>query len=161
MACRSSGLRRRGISVEVKDVRLEVPYLASLNRDEIGFAPAPSPPDGTEKLKWIDRAEERIAYPRLANAVTREALSAVHHLPATGTDYYIASRFEIAGLGVSLARRNPIASPSSGLDSPSGSTRRLEVVPGDDRYRINWAIDARDNGAPFHAITASSYVPRR
>jgi hypothetical protein len=151
----------RSAAVEVKNVRLEVPYLVSLNRDETGFAPPQSPPDVTEKLKWIDRAEEHIAYPRLANAVTREALSAAHHLPATGTDYFIATRFEIAGLG---GEARAAKSYRVAFERPGFSIRidtRLELIPSDDRYRINWTIDARDNGTPFHAITASSYVPRR
>ncbi len=153
----------RGVAVDVRDIRLSLPALPAAYKDEARFVPpAAAAASQMEKLKWIDRREEGIVFPRLElPAATHEAVSAAYHLPATGTDYYIASRFEIANAGdgqAQVAKSYRVA-----FERPGFSIRidtRLEVLSTADQYRIAWTIRAFDNGAPFHAIDGASNVAR-
>jgi predicted acyl esterase len=147
--------------VFVRDVRLSIPTLGPAYRPDPAFGPpqtAPATP--RQKLKWIDPQREEIAWPPHENAAAHDATTAAHHLPATGTDYFIASRFEVAhddGQGWA-AKSYRVA-----FERPGWSIRidvQLEVTSTEKSFEIAWTINAEENDQPFHYEARYASVPR-
>jgi len=141
----------------VRDIRLSVPMLPATPRDEATFAePVVAEAGATEKLKWIDRKSEAIAWPAREHVAVREATTAAHHIPAIGTDYFITSRFEVTNDWAAKSYR--IA-----LERPGFSVRidtRLELSSTPQIYEIRWMITARDGETIVHMVNDSITIAR-
>jgi hypothetical protein len=151
----------RDTEVFVRDVRLSIPTLGPAYRPEPVFAAPQTAPTRREKLKWIDPTHEPIAWPLRESAAAHSATTAAHHLSATGTDYFVTSRFELETLkdwqGWS-AKSYRVA-----FERPGWSIRidtRLEVTSTDDAFEIAWMIKARDGGSLIHRADKRATVPR-
>jgi putative CocE/NonD family hydrolase len=115
-----------------------------------------------EALKWIDADHEPLLPTGLTNAAAYDSRSAAHHLPATGTDYLSASRFELAladdarqGAAAKVARM--------AFQRPDWSIRvdtRLVVTSTENEFEIDWTIRAEHDGAVVLDITEGTLVPR-
>jgi len=151
----------RDTSVFVKDVRLSIPTIGP------SWLPTPvfEPPQAAtaqrrENLRWIDPGREPIVWPARENASARTATTAAHHLAATGTDYFITSRFEIDN---DTAEGWAAKSYRIAFARPGWSIRidtRLEVTSTPDTFDIAWSITATDDGKPFHHVEDRVSVPR-
>ncbi len=146
--------------VELRDVRLSLPLIET-SRAEPVFPPAEIPPGPKMgKPRWLDPAEEGIAFQPMSGASVHETASA-YHLDATGTDYGIAARFEVKALADGeawAAKGHRVA-----LKRPGWSIRldtRLEVRSSPGVFEIAWLIEAAENGQPVHRATRKTTVPR-
>jgi predicted acyl esterase len=147
--------------VFVRDVQLSIPTLRPAYRPEPVFAAPQTAPTRREKLKWIDTAHEPIAWPPRENAPAHNATTAAHHLPATGTDYFVTSRFELQ----TTENRQGWAAKSYrvAFERPGWSIRidtRLEVTSTSDTFEIAWVIEARDGETLFHRADKRATVQR-
>ena len=144
----------------VREMTLDVPLVAE-HADTPSFEPAiTAPAPRPETLKWIEPSRETLP-PRATGAVSHAGISAAHHLGATGTDYYIASRFDIAPLGISDARAAKCYRVA--FERPDWSVRldvALEVRSTPQAFHIAWRITAWEGAAVFHDVVRETSVPR-
>lgn len=143
------------------DVRLGIP-LAAPGRAKPTFAPAQSALAGQrDAMKWIVADKEQLPSPP-PGVVSLSGNSAAHHLTATSTDYFTASRFDLALLNDGdEARATKLYRIA--FERPDWSIRidtRLEVTSTESAFEIAWAIDAEENGRPFHRAENRTSVPR-
>jgi predicted acyl esterase len=142
--------------VEVRDIRLTLPVL--VDADTMSFeAPLSSPSTGIAALKWLDATQDVPTAPR-PNALTHHATGAAHHLMATGTDYHIVSRFEIAPDGDWAAKSCRVA-----FERPDWRIRidaRLEVSSTPDAFEVRWHVEARDGDTLVHRADETQRIPR-
>jgi hypothetical protein len=146
--------------VFVKDVHLSIPTLAPATPPPVFAPPQAAGSTRLEKLRWLDAVTERIAWPPRDNSPVHTATTAAHHLPRTGTDYLVTSRFQIdnehwQGRATKVYR--------VAFERPGWSVRidtRLEVTSTPDTFEIAWTINAEEGGQPFHRIEDRATVPR-
>jgi hypothetical protein len=115
-----------------------------------------------EQLKWIDPAQEtQETLPPAKDMVSMTSVSAAHHLLATGTDYYIASRFDL-----SPAADNRACAAKSyrvAFERTDWSIRVdtwLELSSTRDRHQIAWKIAASESGVTVHSVERVTTVKR-
>ncbi len=113
-------------------------------------------------LKWIDPDREPLLSTGLTGAAAYDSRSAAHHLPATGTDYFSAARFELAlsedGRQATAARVSRAA-----FQRPDWKVRvdtRLVVVSTPTVFEVRWTIRAEHDGEVVHDRTGAVEVPR-
>ena len=115
-----------------------------------------------EALKWIKPENEPLPPTGLADAAAYDSRSAAHHLPATGTDYFSASRFELA---LDNDGRQAMAAKvaCSVFQRPDWSIRvdtRLVVTSTEHAFEIEWTVRAENGGAVVHDLTEKALVAR-
>jgi uncharacterized protein len=121
---------------------------------ESAIAPRPG------KLRWIDPEREQLTPPE-TDAVCLAGSSAAHHLAATGTDYFITSRFDLTPMPGGQARA--LKSYRIAFERPGWSIRictRLEVSSTPDAFQITWTIEAQEGGQVVHSVSRRTGVPR-
>jgi putative CocE/NonD family hydrolase len=148
--------------VEIREVQLSVPILPAETHAAPNFAPASAARAvRAGPLKWINADREAIAWPPRENAPAHSATTAAHHLAANGTDYFVASRFELRlseGWQGWAAKSYRVA-----FERPGWSIRidtRLEVTSTKDTFEIAWSIEARDGETLIHRADRRVDVPR-
>jgi hypothetical protein len=146
------------IDVSGRSLELRLPLAAGC-ADAVLDAPRHVARAEVGEAKWIDPDQERPLPTGLSGAAfeTRGA----HHLPATGTDYLSASRFEVA-LDADGRQATAVKVSRSAFERPGWSIRvdtRLSVASTPDAFQINWSIRAEHDGAVVHDHTESSTVP--
>jgi uncharacterized protein len=117
---------------------------------------------GVEALKWIDPDREPLPSTGLTRAAAYYSRSAAHHLPATGTDYFSASRFELA-LDGDGRQATAAKVARTVFQRPDWSIRvdtRLVVTSTEDVFEIEWTVRAKHGGAVVHDLTEKALVPR-
>jgi hypothetical protein len=141
----------------VRDIRLSLPALPAAESDGVRFAePVAAEGSPSGKLKWIDRKAEPIGWLPLEHAATREATTAAHHLAATGTDYFITSRFEVSHNRAAKSCR--VAFERAGFSIRIDT--RLEVAAAADAFHISWQVRASEDGRIVHDLSGDRDVPR-
>jgi uncharacterized protein len=125
--------------------------------------PATAPRARPEPLKWLDTHSHRLLISGLDGAVGRDARMLAHHLPATGTDYFAASRFELAleraGREAAAAKITRFAFRRS--DWSVAVDTRLIVRSRPGAFDITWTVRACEDGRRVFDDTRSAAVPRR
>jgi hypothetical protein len=144
--------------IAVRNVGLSVPVAPAIQRDEANFAPPVTASSGAkrEKLRWLNPAQETIAFAPRDSVLSHESTSAAHHLMQTGTDHFITSRFEVA-------RDWAAKSTHVAFKRPGFSIRidtRLEVSSTPKTWQIAWTIRATDSGRVIHDCDRQTEVPR-
>jgi predicted acyl esterase len=142
-------------AVEIGDVKLTMPTIAS-HSGTPDFEPALKTPNaGVAALQWLKPVTPP---PAADGALVHDAVSAAHHLTATGTDYVIVSRFAVAPDGGRSFKTYHVA-----FERPGWSIRidtRLEVSSTPDAYRINWRVAAREGETEIHRTEQTAHIPR-
>jgi predicted acyl esterase len=148
----------RDAAIAIRDAVLSLPTVPTVPTAVVTFAPpdaaliAQSP----EKLKWLDRAKEAIAFAPKPGAATHEAASASYHLPATGTDYLIRSRFETDGAWAAKSYRVAWERPGFSIRIDT----RLEVSATPDAWHVVWILRARDADGVIIDAGGDARIPR-
>jgi len=141
-------------ALEVSSVELGMPLL-SAGAEPLSFEPPlPRRDTGTEALKWLTPEP----FAPSDDPMTRDTTSAAHHLTATGADYHIASRFEVAPDGDRAAKSYRVA-----FERPGWHIRietRLEVSSTPEAFDMRWHIEARDGDTVVHRADESATIPR-
>jgi uncharacterized protein len=113
-------------------------------------------------LQWIDPQAEVLPPSGLEHAAAFEARGAGHHLPATGTDYFSASRFELA-LANAGRQAKAVKVARTLFQRPDWSVRvdtRLALTSTPEGFEIDWGIRAEHDGVVVHDHTDTAAVPR-
>src|SRR5262249_54824028 len=111
---------------------------------------------GNVPAKWLDL--EPIAFAELKWAAKHESGRVPFHIEATGTDYLVSSRFELAE-GPQAAKSYRVA-----FERPGFSVRidtRLELSSTPETWRIAWTVRASEGGKPVHDVSDVIAIPRR
>lgn len=154
---------RAGATLTVENVVVLLPRPPEGAATTPTFPPpitAPAPAMGP--AKWLDPAKEALLPTGLTGAAAHAAPAFAYHLPATGTDYRLASRFELlladGGREAAAAKVYRAA-----LDRPGWSIRldtRLVVRSEPKAFRISWTLRATENGAVVFDKSDETSVPR-
>jgi len=145
-------------TVAISALRLIVPQIERLNGLPIFAAPEHANVATREQLKWIDPVREAFP-PPAKDVVSLTSILAAHHLPATRTDYYIASRFDLS-LGAD-DRACAVKSYRVAFERPGWSIRVntwLELFSTPEEHRIAWKIEAQESGVTVHSVERSTSV---
>jgi hypothetical protein len=115
-----------------------------------------------EPVKWLDAAKERLLPSGLTGAAAHAPDAFAYHLAATGTDYRLASRFELA---LTDGGRQAAAAKvyRAALERPGWSIRvttRLVVRSERNAFAIDWTVQATENGASVFDRSGKARVPR-
>ena len=146
--------------VSITALELRVPQIERLGGVPNFAEPESANVELVEKLRWIDPAREALP-PPAKNGVSLRSNSAAHHLIATDTDYYIASRFDLLSMPdnqACVAKFYRVA-----FERPGWSIRidtRLELTSAPDAFHIAWNIEARESGTLVHSIERAASVRR-
>ena len=153
---------RAGADLTVENVEVRLPWQPPGGQTPT-FPPAvtlPGPAMGP--AKWLAPAKEAFLPTGLTRAAAHAPPAYAYHLPATGTDYRLASRFEVAladaGRQAAAAKVYRVA-----MERPGWSIRldtRLVVRSEPKAFRIAWTVRATENGAPVFDRTDGARVPR-
>jgi hypothetical protein len=111
-----------------------------------------------EPLKWIDPVQEALP-PSAKDVASLTSISAAHHLPATRTDYYMASRFDLSAAAGNRARA--VKSYRVAFERPGWSIRvdtRLELTSTLGVHHIVWKIEAVESGMRIHSVEHATSV---
>ena len=151
------------LTLDMAALELSLPHTSSDSVNVRPFEPpvtAPAPAMGP--AKWVDAAKEALLPTGLTGAAAHAAPAFAYHLPATGTDYRLASRFELlltdGGREAAAAKVYRAA-----LDRPGWSIRldtRLVVRSEPKAFRITWTLRATENGAVVFDKSDEASVPR-
>lgn len=146
--------------VTISALELVVPVARPLARVPAFAAPQSAMAVKPEKLRWLNPDLESLQAPE-PGSVSATGTSAAHHLAATGTDYFITSRFDLTPLSGREARA--VKSYRVALERPGWSIRiftRLDVSSTPDAFHIAWMIEARDGSELVHRVERQTSVPR-
>ncbi len=152
--------RENAGSANISALRLGLPIAAPLPGTPHFASPQAATAPKIEALKWIVPDKEQLP-PPTAQAISHSGNSAAHHLTATGTDYYIASRFDTEALPSYQGAATKLYRVA--FERPGWSIRidtRLEITSMPDTFEIAWSISAMDDGKPFHHVEDRTTVPR-
>ena len=140
-------------AVDVRNVHLMLPALEGT--DPVMFEDAlPAHHTGIEKLKSLSLDVP----PAPAGMLAHDAVSAAHHLTATGTDYAIAARFEVAPEGSWAAKSYRAAFARA--DWHIRIETRLELSSTPDAYHVHWRIAAHEGDTLVHEVDETHRIPR-
>jgi predicted acyl esterase len=152
----------RGVSeLSLSSLSLSVPLVQRLPTAVSPFAPAvthdlPRP----QELKWINPENEPLP-PAAMDVVSLHGRESALHIPSTGTDYFIATRFDLAAGGgevASVAKFYHVA-----FERPDWSIRvetALEVSSTPTSFSIAWRIEAREGALVVHRTQRETEIPR-
>lgn len=151
------------LALDLAGLELSLPHTSFDSVDVRPFEPpvtAPAPAMGP--AKWLDPAKEALLPTGLTGAAAHAAPAFAYHLPATGTDYRLASRFELlladGGREAAAAKVYRAA-----LERPGWSIRidtRLVVKSEPKAFKIAWTVRATENGATVFDKSDEASVPR-
>lgn len=154
---------RAGATLTVENIVLHLPRPREGVATTPTFPPAvtlPGPQMGA--AKWLDPAKETFLPTGLTGGAVHAPAAFAYHLPATGTDYRLASRFEVAltdgGREAAAAKVYRVA-----MERPGWSIRldtRLVVRSEPKAFRITWTVRATENGATVFDRSDEARVPR-
>lgn len=124
--------------------------------------PVTAPGAALGPTRWLNPANEPLPGPGLTGATAYSPSPAAWHLDATGTDYYRASRFELAlsdgGRQAAAAKVFRVA-----FERPDWSIRidtRLIVRSTPAAFRVDWTLQAVENGRTIFDHGEAAIVPR-
>lgn len=151
------------LTLDMARLELSLPHTAFDSVPARPFEPPvtlPGPVMGP--AKWLDATQETFLPTGLTGAAAHAPPAYAYHLPATGTDYRLASRFEVAladaGRQAAAAKVYRVA-----MERPGWSIRidtRLIVRSEPKAFHIAWTLHATENGAPVFDRTDEARVPR-
>lgn len=151
------------LTLDMSRLELSLPHTSFDSIDVLPFAPpvtAPAP--AMEAAKWLDAAKENLLPSGLTGAAVRAPPAFAYHLPATGTDYRLASRLELlltdGGREAAAAKIYRTA-----LERPGWSIRvntRLVVRSEPKAFAVNWTVQATENGTQIFDRSGHARVPR-
>ncbi|MBL8556318.1 MAG: CocE/NonD family hydrolase [Phenylobacterium sp.] len=154
---------RAGATLTLDMDRLELSLPRADGADVRPFEPpvtAPGPAMGA--AKWLDASKETFLPSGLTGAAAVAPPAFAYHLPATGTDYRLASRFELlltdGGREAAAAKMYRAA-----LERPGWSIRvntRLVVRSEPKAFNVSWTIQATEKGTEIFNRTGDARVPR-
>jgi putative CocE/NonD family hydrolase len=147
-----------GQSVSISMLRLVLPQIERLNGAPTFAPPEPANVAMREPLKWIDPVQEALP-PSAKDVASLTSISAAHHLPATRTDYYMASRFDLSAAAGNRARA--VKSYRVAFERPGWSIRvdtRLELTSTLGVHHIVWKIEAVESGMRIHSVEHATSV---
>jgi putative CocE/NonD family hydrolase len=152
------------LAIPTDSVTLSLPLIdeADAHEPPIFADPRKTARADVAALKWIDPDREVLPTTGLADAAAYDSRSAAHHLPATGTDYFSGSRFELA-LGHDGRQATAAKVARTVFQRPDWSIRvdtRLAVTSTPDAFEIEWTVRAEHNGAVLHDVTEKTRVAR-
>jgi len=114
------------------------------------------------ELKWIDPDREPLLPSGLPAFAAYDSRSAAHHLPATGTDYFSAARFELSlsddGRQATSARMSRTV-----FQRPDWRVRvetRLVVASTPTVFEVQWTVRAEHDGVVVYDHSDAVEVPR-
>ncbi len=152
----------RGVSeLSLSSLSLSVPLVGRIPAAEVRFGPAVTHDvPAAEGLKWIDSAHEELpAAP--TEAVSLRGRESALHLPSTGTDYFVSTRFDLTvgrGDAARAAKFYRVA-----FERPDWSIRvdsSLDVSSTPAAFRIVWRIEAREGALVVHRTEREVEIPR-
>jgi predicted acyl esterase len=124
--------------------------------------PVTAPGPAVGPAKWLDAAKETLLPSGLVGAAASAPPAFAYHLAATGTDYRLASRFELlltdGGREAAAAKMYRAA-----LERPGWSIRvntRLVVRSEPKVFAVNWTVQAVENGTEIFNRSGEARVPR-
>jgi predicted acyl esterase len=152
---------RTGATLVVEDVTVRLPRPAAAT--SVSFPPpATAKPAAMAAAKWLDAAREPLLPTGLAGAAAHAPPARAYHLPATGTDYLVASRFEL--MLTDQGREAAAAKVSrAALERPGWSIRtdtRLVVRSEPEAFHIAWTLRAAEDGVTVFERSDTASVPR-
>ena len=112
--------------------------------------------------KWLDASKETLLPTGLTGAAANVPEAFAYHLAATGTDYRLASRFELA---LTDGGRQAVAAKvyRAAFERPGWSIRvntRLVVGSTPTAFQIAWTVQGIENGATIFDRSGEVRVPR-
>lgn len=153
---------RAGADLTVENVEVRLPWQPPGGQTPT-FPPVvtlPGPAMGP--AKWLDATQEAFLPTGLTGAAAHAPPAYAYHLAATGTDYRLASRFEVAladaGRQAAAAKVYRVA-----MERPGWSIRidtRLVVRSEPRAFRIAWTVRATENGAVVFDNSDETRAPR-
>ncbi|HEX7946450.1 MAG TPA: CocE/NonD family hydrolase C-terminal non-catalytic domain-containing protein, partial [Phenylobacterium sp.] len=127
------------------------------------FEPAATAPAAAMgAAKWLDVSKEALLPTGLTGAAAHAPEAFAYHRAATGTDYRLASRFELA---LTDGGRQAVAAKvyRAALERPGWSIRvntRLVVRSTPSAFEIAWTVQGIENGAIVFDRSGQASVPR-
>jgi predicted acyl esterase len=144
-------------TLRVRDVRLSLPVAPAVAKDEAHFSPPVTAPSAAnEKLKWLEREAEVIAFPAREGALVRKGTSAAQHQVSSVTDILITSRFEVLRDWAAKSYRIAFERPGFSIRIDT----RLEVASTENAWQISWWLKASDDGVVVYDHSGNSIIPR-
>jgi uncharacterized protein len=152
------------IEIAATSLSLELPLAdAAEGHAEPVFAP----PGRIERVKptgpqWIDPGEHALSPSGLAHAAAHDSPGVAYHLGATGTDYFSASRFELA-LSADSRQATAVKTSRTLFQRPDWSITvdtRLAVTSTATAFQITWSVRATHDGEVVHDYAGQAEVPR-
>jgi putative CocE/NonD family hydrolase len=150
------------IDVRLDSLRLDLPLAVAARRGVVFDAPTRTARADVAALQWIDPQAEGLAPSGLQGAAVFDSSSAAHHLPATGTDYFSVSHFELA-LTDEARQAMAVKTARTIFQRPDWSVRvdtRLSVASTPAGFDIRWTIRAEHDGAVVYQGSDGAMVPR-
>ncbi len=146
-----------------ESLELGVPHASGDMTDAHAFPPADTAGNtGVGPLKWLDPVREVLPRSDLAGVAAHAPPASAYHLAATGADYQLASRFELAlrdegrqAIAVKVYR--------AAFERPDWSIRimtRLEVRSTPRAFDISWTVQASEGGTTIFDREGRATVPR-
>jgi len=151
------------LTLDVPRLELSLPHTSFDSVDVRPFEPAvTSTGAAMGPAKWLDAAKETLLPTGLAGAAAQAPDAFAYHLAATGTDYRLASRFELA---LTDGGRQAAAAKvyRAAFERPGWSIRvntRLVVRSEPNAFRVAWTVQATENGASVFDRSGETLVPR-
>lgn len=155
------GRARATVSVQIDSLELNLPRAETVEAGPFQ-APVTAEAPAMGPAKWLDPSKETLLSTGLNGAAAHATPAYAYHLPATGTDYRLASRFELmltdGGREAAAAKVYRAA-----LERPGWSIRvdtRLVVTSEPTAFRVAWTVRATENGAVVFDHSDEARVPR-
>lgn len=152
------------IEIQARDLSLTLPLIEAAGTWPSPVFAEPHKAGRAEvaSLKWVDPDREAPRPTGLIAAAAYDSRSAAHHLPATGTDYFSAARFELA-LSKDGHQGTAVRVSRAAFQRPGWSIRvdtRLAVVSTATAFEIQWTVRAEHDGALVFDQSDAVEVPR-
>lgn len=144
--------------IALRNIRLRLPLLPKDTVEPVLPPPPKLSRAGIGAPRWLEPAKEPIAFAAIPGAAAQESVSAYHR---SGTDYLIASRFEVQ----LLPKDQAVAAKSYrvAFERPGWSIRidtRLEVRSTPEAFAIRWTHMVEEGGKEVHCTDRQALVPR-
>ncbi len=151
------------LTLDRGSLELGVPTAPAAFRPVRAFEPAVTAPGAAVgPARWLDSAKETLLPTGLAGAAADAPEAFAYHLAATGTDYRLASRFELA---LADGGRQAVAAKvyRAAFERPDWSVRvstRLVVRSTPSAFEVTWTVQGIESGNTVFDRSGSARVPR-
>jgi len=151
------------LTLDPAHLELSLPHTSFDTVDVTPFAPPVTAKGATlGPPKWLDPSQEALLPTGLAGAAAHAPEATAYHLGETGTDYRLASRFEVALMGQG---RQAVAAKvyRAAFERPGWSVRvatRLVVRSTPGTFEIAWTVQGIENGRTIFDHSDAVSVPR-